>query len=82
MLKNRILLENHDLPGALEVTIGAFADHDNHHRCRVSIGNPMPADASFGRANAIVSESSTIKEQTMKRRRLSNQRDAAKLQTG
>jgi transposase InsO family protein len=31
-LKNRILLENHFLPGALEAQIGAFVDHYNYRR--------------------------------------------------
>ncbi len=31
-MKNRILLENHYLPGALEVDIEAFAEHYNHRR--------------------------------------------------
>ena len=29
-LKNRILLENHYLPGALEAAVGDFVDHYNH----------------------------------------------------
>jgi len=76
-LKNRILLENHYLPGALEAAIGEFVDHYNHRRCHESIGNVTPADAYFGRAEAIISERGRIKEKTMKRRRLINQRHAA-----
>jgi len=76
-LKNRVLLENHYLPGALEVAIGNFIDHYNNHRCHESIGNVTPADAYFGRAEAIIRERRRIKEKTMKRRRLINQRHAA-----
>jgi transposase InsO family protein/transposase-like protein len=76
-LKNRILLENHYLPGALEAAIGEFVDHYNHRRCHESIGNVTPADAYLGRAEAIISERGRIKEKTMKRRRLINQRHAA-----
>jgi putative transposase len=76
-LKNRILLENHYLPGALEAAIGEFVDHYNHRRIHESIGNVTPADAYFGRADAIISERRRIKEKTMKRRRLINQRHAA-----
>lgn len=76
-LKNRILLENHYLPGALEAAVGKFVDHYNHRRCHESIGNVTPADAYFGRAEAIISERRRIKEKTMKRRRLLNQRHAA-----
>jgi len=76
-LKNRVLLENHYLPGALEAAIGEFVDHYNNHRCHESIGNVTPADAYFGRAEAIIRERRRIKEKTMKRRRLINQRHAA-----
>jgi transposase InsO family protein len=76
-LKNRILLENHYLPGALEAAIGEFVDHYNHRRCHESIGNVTPADEYLGRAEAIISERGRIKEKTMKRRRLINQRHAA-----
>ena len=43
-LKNRILLENFYLPGALEQAIGDFIDHHNHHRYHKSMGNLAPAD--------------------------------------
>ena len=50
-LKNRILLENHFLPGDLERQICVFFDHYNNHRYHGSIGN---ADAYFGRHTAII----------------------------
>ena len=71
------LLEKHYLQGALEAAIGDFIDHYNNHRCHESIGNVTPADAYFGRAEAIISERGRIKEEIMKRRRLINQRHAA-----
>ncbi|MBN8629461.1 MAG: transposase [Rhodobacterales bacterium] len=43
-LKNRILLENNYLPGALEQAIGDFIDHYSHHRYHESLGNLAPAD--------------------------------------
>ena len=49
-LKNRILLENHHLPGALKHAIGDFVDDYNHRRCHESLGNVTPADVYFGRA--------------------------------
>ena len=76
-LKNRILLENHYLPGALEAAIGEFVDHHNHRRVHESLGNVTPADTCFGRAHAILEERRRIKKKTMKRRRLINQRHAA-----
>ena len=76
-LKNRILLENHYLPGALEAAIGQFIDHYNHRRVHESLGNVTPADAYFGRAPAILEERRRIKEETIRQRRLLNQSHAA-----
>jgi len=76
-LKNRILLENYYLPGALEHALAAFVEHYNHHRYHESLGNLTPADVYFGRGQAILSERRKIKEQTLKQRRLLNQSRAA-----
>ncbi len=76
-LKNRILLENHHLPGALEAAVGAFVDHYNHRRVHESLGNVTPADVYFGRADAILTERRRIKERTLRQRRLLNQQRAA-----
>jgi len=76
-LKNRILLENHYLPGALEAAIGEFVDHYNYLRVHESLGNVTPADAYFGRAHAILEERRRIKEQTIRQRRLLNRGTAA-----
>jgi len=76
-LKNRVLLENYYLPGALEQAVDAFVEHYNHRRYHESLGNLTPADVYFGRANDILSERRKIKEETMKQRRLLNQRQAA-----
>ena len=76
-LKNRILLENHYLPGALEATVGDFVEHYNHRRVHESLGNVTPADVYFGRAQAILEERRRIKQQTILKRRLLNQNRAA-----
>jgi putative transposase len=76
-LKNRILLENYYLPGALEQAVEAFVEHYNHRRYHESLGNLTPADVYFGRGDDILSERRRIKEQTLKQRRLLNQRQAA-----
>ncbi len=76
-LKNRILLENYYLPGALEEAIAAFVDHYNHRRYHESLGNLTPADVYFGRSDDILSERRTIKERTLKQRRLLNLGHAA-----
>ena len=76
-LKNRVLLENYYLPGALEQAVEAFVEHYNHSRYHESLGNLTPADVYFGREQAILSERSKIKEQTLKQRRLIHRRRAA-----
>ena len=76
-LKNRVLLENHYLPGALEAAVGEFVDHYNYRRVHESLGNVTPADAYFGRASEILEERRRIKEETIQTRRLLNKRKAA-----
>ena len=55
-LKNRVLLENYFLPGDLENQIKTFVEHYNHHRYHESLDNVTPADAYFGRAEAIIKQ--------------------------
>ncbi len=76
-MKNRVLLENYYLPGALEQAVEAFVEHYNHRRYHESLGNVTPADVYFGRDGAILSERRETKEKTMKQRRLINQKRAA-----
>jgi putative transposase len=68
-LKNRILLENYYLPGALEEAIAAFVEHYNHQRYHESLGNLTPADVYFGRAETILSQRREIKAKTIETRR-------------
>lgn len=76
-LKNRILLENHYLPGELEARVAAFVEHYNHRRAHESLDNLTPADVYFGRAEAILQERQRIKRQTIERRRLLHHSRAA-----
>jgi transposase InsO family protein len=76
-LKNRILLENYYLPGALEQAVDAFVEHYNHRRYHESLGNLTTANVYLGRGHAILSERRKIKERTLKQRRLLNQKRAA-----
>ena len=76
-LKNRILLENYFLPGDLENQIEAFVEHYNHQRYHESLNNVTPADAYFGRANAIIKQRERIKRKTIEYRRLQHRRIAA-----
>jgi putative transposase len=76
-LKNRILLENYYLPGALEQAIGDFVAHYNHLRYHESIANLTPADVYFGRGQTILLERERIKRETIKARRLHHRGHAA-----
>jgi transposase InsO family protein len=76
-LENRILLENHHLPGDLEAQVGAFVEHHNNRRAHESLGNLTPADVHFGRGEAILRERECIKRQTIQHRRLLHQSKAA-----
>ena len=76
-LKNRILLENHYLPGALEQTIGDFIEHYNNQRYHESLGNLTPADVYCGRAETILARRKEIKAKTIRKRRLLHRQTAA-----
>jgi putative transposase len=76
-LKNRILLENYYLPGALEAEIGTFVADYNHLRYHESLGNLTPADVYFGRGQTILIERERIKRRTIASRRLLHRRQAA-----
>jgi putative transposase len=76
-LKNRILLENYFLPGALEAQLGTFVDHYNHRRYHESLGNLTPADVYFGRGPTILQTRERIKRETINRRRLLHSKAAA-----
>jgi len=76
-LKNRILLENYFLPGDLETQIEAFVEHYNHQRYHESLKNVTPADAYFGRAEAIIKRRERIKRKTIEQRRLQHRKLAA-----
>ena len=76
-LKNRVLLENHHMPGDLQARIEAFVTHYNHQRCHESLSDLTPADVYFGRGQAILLERERIKQHTIRQRRLLHQRQAA-----
>jgi putative transposase len=76
-LKNRILLENYYLPGALEAQIDSFVEHYNTQRYHESINNLTPADVYFGRGRDILEERQRIKRKTIDQRRLLHRKAAA-----
>ena len=76
-MKNRVLLENYYLPGDLERQIGAFVDYYNNQRYHESLTNVTPAYVYFGRDKAILRERENTKKQTIRQRRLQQQKQAA-----
>ena len=76
-MKNRLLLENYYLPDDLEHQIGTFIDYYNNQRYHESLNNVTPADVYYGRDKAILKEREKIKKQTILKRRLRHQKQAA-----
>ena len=76
-MKNRVLLENYYLPGDLEQQIGAFVEYYNNERYHESLNNVTPSDVYFGRDKSIIRERKKIKKQTIQKRRLQHQKQAA-----
>jgi transposase InsO family protein len=76
-MKNRILLENYYLPGALQAEIEAFVEQYNHRRYHESLNNLTPADVYFGRGQTILLERERIKRRTIQQRRLMHHQNAA-----
>ncbi|GHF75114.1 hypothetical protein GCM10017056_52050 [Seohaeicola zhoushanensis] len=76
-LKNRILLENYYLPGAIEEAIATLIDAYNHHRYHESLGNLTPADVYHGWAETILQRRWEIKATTIEKRRLLHRQNAA-----
>ena len=76
-LKNQILLENYYLPNELERRIAEWVEHYNTQRYHESLNNVTPADAYFGRAQAIIKQRERIKRKTIEQRRLHHRKLAA-----
>jgi hypothetical protein len=76
-MKNRILLENCYLPGALQAEIAEFVEQYNHRRYHESLNNLTPADVYFGRGQTILLERARIKRRTIQHRRLMHHQNAA-----
>ncbi|MCA3397845.1 MAG: IS3 family transposase [Roseomonas sp.] len=75
-MKNRILLENYYLPGALQAEIEEFVEQYNHRRYHESLQNLTPADVYFGRGQTILLERERIKRRTIQHRRLMHHQNA------
>ena len=76
-MKNRILLENYYLPGALQTEIEEFVEQYSHRRYHESLSNLTPADVYFGSGPTILLERERIKRRTIRHRRLMHHQNAA-----
>jgi transposase InsO family protein len=74
---NKILLENYYLPGDFERQIKTFVDYYNNQRYHESLNNVTPADFYFSRDRAILRQREKIRANTIKQRRLQQQKQAA-----
>ena len=78
-LENRILLENHFLPGDLEAHTEAFVDHYNHQRYHESLHNVTPPELYFERNKAIFKQRERIKQNTLQARRLQRHKQPSQI---
>ncbi|MCA3325727.1 MAG: transposase, partial [Roseomonas sp.] len=76
-MKNRILLENYYLPGALQAEIEEFVERYSQRRYHESLAHLTPADVYFGRGQTILLERERIERRTIQHRRLMHHQNAA-----
>lgn len=68
-IKSDVKLTWYDTPSALERAIAAFVDYYNHRRYHEGVGNVTPADAYYGRRDAILARRKEVQQRTIKLRR-------------
>ena len=73
-MKNVVKLHNYYVLSELEVEIGKFVDYYNNERYHESLDNVTPADMYHGRRITILNERDIIKQETMRKRRILNQK--------
>ena len=73
-MKNVVKLQNYYFPGELEAEIEKFVDYYNNERYHESLDNVTPNDMYHGRRIKILNERDIIKQETMKKRKLLNQK--------
>jgi transposase InsO family protein len=73
-MKNVVKLQNYYVLSELEVEIGKFVDYYNNERYHESLDNVTPADMYHGRRITILNERDIIKQETMRKRRILNQK--------
>ena len=73
-MKNVVKLQNYYFLGELEAEIGKFVDYYNNERYHESLDNVTPADMYHGRRISILNEREIIKQETMRKRRILNEK--------
>ena len=73
-MKNVVKLQNYYFLGELEAEIGKFVDYYNNERYHESLDNVTPADMYHGRRISILNEREIIKQETMRKRKILNQK--------
>jgi transposase InsO family protein len=71
-LKEKILLNVHDVPEKLKAEIGKFISHHNKRRYHESLGNVTPNDVYFGHREEILQARAQLKIETLERRKIKN----------
>src|SRR3990172_4975252 len=68
-LKEQVKLVVYESPPILERAVAAFVDYYNHRRYHEGIGNVTPADAYYGRRQAILDRRKEVSRRTLQQRR-------------
>ena len=68
-LKEQVKLVVYESPPILERAVAAFVDYYNHRRYHEGIGNVTPADAHYGRRQAILDRRKEVSRRTLQQRR-------------
>jgi len=69
-MKNRIPVENHYLPSALEAGSEAFVEHNNHRRYHKKLNNLTLVNIYFGRRQTILLGRESIQRRDIRHHRL------------
>ena len=59
----------YETPSDLERPVAAFVEYSNHRRYHEGVGNVTPADAYYGRRQAILERRKEVSQRTLQRRR-------------
>lgn len=74
-LKSDVKLVVYETLSALEKAVVAFVNYYNYRRYHEGVGNVTPADAYYGRRQAILERRKEVRQRTLQRRRDYNQAD-------